>query len=35
MAQFPTYRVAEQAVAVGDHLLSGLLITYRLPRIPL
>ena len=35
MAQFPTHRVAEQAVAVGDHPPSRLLIMYRLPRVPL
>ena len=38
MAQSPTCRVAEQPVAVGDHLPSRRLITYRLPpriRIPL
>ena len=29
MAQFPIHRVAEQAVAVGNHPPSGLLITYR------
>ena len=35
MAQFAIYRVAEQPVAVGDHLPSRFLITYPLPRIPL
>ena len=35
MAQFAIYRVAEQPVAVGDHLPSRLLITSRSPRIPL
>ncbi len=35
MVEFPTLRVAEQAVAVENHLPSRLLIASRPPRIPL